>query len=100
MMKEEFLRELRAIPGHEDDVIMLNDYALVERVYTWHPSIPNVGGKAAIAHIYAYGGILVIKDMLPRAERAEQADAQIRAIRKDIQGMEQAIRDIQAEIYA
>lgn len=100
MMKDEFLRELRAIPAHESDDVSPDDYALIEQVYTWHPSIPDVGGKSVIAHLYAYGGMLVIRDMLPRAQRAEQVDGKVRAIRRDIAGMEKQVSDLMAEIYA
>lgn len=100
MMKEEFMREIHAIPGHENDAVMQEEYTIVEYVYTWHPAIPDVGGKKAIAALYANGGILVMRDMYARAKIAEEADARIRAIRKDIQGMEQRIREIQMEVYA
>jgi hypothetical protein len=89
MTKNEFLRELRAIPGHETEDITAQLYALVERVYTWHPCIPNVGGKRVIAQLYAIGGEVLIMDMLPRADAAiKAAEDSIRAIRRDIVGAE------------
>ena len=68
-MKNEFLERLRSIPGHETDDISADDYARVEYVYTFHPSIPNVGGKDTIAYLYAFGGMLVVNDMYPRQSR-------------------------------
>ena len=100
MMQEEFLRELRAIPGHDQDGISAEDYALVEYVYTWHPAIPDVGGKRAVAGLYAVGGLLVMRDMLPRAQKAETADGQAREIRRDIAGMQERLNKIMAEVYA
>ena len=100
MMREEFLRELRAIPGHEQESISAEDYALVEYVYTWHPAILDVGGKRTIAHLYAVGGLLVMRDMLPRAQKAETADRQARTIRHNIGLMEEELQKIMAEVYA
>lgn len=100
MMKEEFIAKLREIPGHEDEIIMPEDYAIVEEVYTWHPAIPDVGGKDVIAHLYAYGGMLAMRDMQARAVKARDINARIAGIRKDIAGMEQKIRDLKAELYA
>ena len=99
MMREEFIAKLREIPGHEDEIIMPEDYAIVEEVYAWHPAIPDVGGKDVIAHLYAYGGMLTMRDMLARAVKAQNINARIAGIRKDIAGMEQKIRDLKAEIY-
>lgn len=98
MMREEFIRELQHIRG--DATITAEDYAIVEYVYTWHPAIMDVGGKRQIAEIYAHGGMLVIRDMLPRAKKAEEYDRKIRAIRKDIAGMEKQVNDLMAEILA
>lgn len=97
MTKQEFHEFLRRVPGHEQDNVSAEDYARVEYVYTWHPSIPNVGGKEAIAHIYAYGGMCVIEDMYARAKRAEQADAEVRAIRQDMKAVEEKHRAYIAE---
>lgn len=100
MMKSEFLDCLHAIPGHENDTIMGEDYALVEYVYAWHPSIPEVGGKKVIASLYAAGGMLVMRDMLPRASKAEETDKTVREIRRDISGMERRISDLLAGVMA
>ena len=103
MTKQEFLLFLREAAKNVDQRVVepsAEDYAIVEKVYTWHPAIADVGGKWQIAEIYAHGGMLVIRDMLPRAEKAEEYDGRIRAIRKDIAGMEQKVRDLMAEILA
>lgn len=89
---------LRRIPGHESDKVKDGEYPYVEYVYMFHPAIPNVGGKDVIAHIYAYGGILVIKDMYARAKKADEAERKVHAIRKDIEGMEKQIQDLMAEV--
>lgn len=67
------------------------DYAIVEFVYNWHPSIPDVGGKDTIAALYELGGMRLIRDMVKTAEHAEQRDAEIQEIRKAV---ELALRDL------
>lgn len=47
------------------------EYKIVERVYTWHPAIPNVGGKDKLAEIYKLGGMELIEDMDIRAIHLE-----------------------------
>jgi len=100
MTKAEFVGFLRRIPGHEMAEISQEEYTRIEYVYMFHPAIPDVGGKDVIAHIYAYGGMIVIRDMFPRAQKADEAEQKIRAIRKDIEGMEKMIADLMAEICA
>lgn len=65
MMKEEFEQRIGAS-------IPLNHYAIVQRVYAWHPSIPNVGGKDKIAQLYMLGGMDLMRDMDVRAKMMEQ----------------------------
>lgn len=98
MTREEFKERLEKIPSSHH-AFSADDYALIEYVYTWHPGIDNVTGKDQIAGIYALGGIMLIRDMLPRARKAEEADRKIRAIRADISGMEKQIADLLAEVW-
>jgi hypothetical protein len=100
MMKDEFLKRLHAIPGHESDEVTTDEYTCIEYVYMFHPAIPDVGGKDVIAHLYAYGGMLVIKDMYARAEKADDAEQKIAEIRRDIAGAEKRIAEIMAEVCA
>ena len=100
MMKSEFIEKLRAIPGHETDDVTAEEYTRIEYVYMFHPSIPEVGGKDTIAYLYAFGGMMVIHDMYARAKKADEAEQRIRAIRKDIQGMEKAIQDLMEGVKA
>jgi hypothetical protein len=50
------------------------DYAIIERVYTFHPVISNTKGKQQIVDLYKIGGMRVIKDMIPTAERGADED--------------------------
>ena len=47
------------------------DYALIETVYTWHPTISNENGKQEIATLFRIGGIRIIKDMYATAKAAQ-----------------------------
>lgn len=64
MMKHEFESRIGAEVTPEE-------YAIIEHVYTWHPSIPNVGGKDILAQLYKLGGMTVIMDMEDSATKAE-----------------------------
>ena len=45
-----------------------DQYKVIERVYTFHPSISEVEGKKQIAYLYSTFGIRIIHDMLATAE--------------------------------
>lgn len=64
MMKHEFEERIGAELTPEQ-------YEIVERVYTWHPAIPNVGGKDKLAELYKLGGMDLIEDMDNRAYARE-----------------------------
>lgn len=64
MMKHEFESRIGAEVSPEE-------YKIIEHVYTWHPSIPNVGGKDVLAQLYKLGGMIVIMDMDGSASAAE-----------------------------
>ena len=64
MMKHEFEERIGAELTPEQ-------YEIVERVYTWHPAIPNVGGKDKLAELYRLGGMPLIEDMDNRAYARE-----------------------------
>lgn len=54
--------EILEVPEISDE-----DYLAIEMVYTYHPAIDAVHGKMQIAQIFAYGGMEVIRDMVPSA---------------------------------
>lgn len=97
MTKQEFMEKLRAVDkmadanyvftslAYNDDQevaeISNEDYLTIETVYTHHPAISDVFGKIQIAQIYAYGGMGVIRDMLPTAIKARQIESQLREIK-------------------
>ena len=74
-----------------------SDYAIVELVYTWHPSIDPNKGKDQIAYLYDNFGMRVIRDMLPTAEkskdllkRIEKLNAEVNQLREEYSELENA----------
>lgn len=98
MTREEFISQVRGITKDTSFTISGDDYKTIEYVYTWHPAIADVGGKQQIAMLYIHGGMLVIRDMVSRAQRAEKADGKMREIRRDIAGMEAKLAELQQSI--
>lgn len=64
MMKHEFEQRI-------ERELTPEEYKIVEHVYTWHPAIPNVGGKDVLAQIFKLGGMTVMLDMDGSATAAE-----------------------------
>ena len=89
-MKSEFQERInRAISDR--------DYAIVETVYTWHPSIDSSTGKDQMAYIYNNFGMRIIHDMLPTAEKAkdllkriEKLNAEVKQLREEYRALENA----------
>lgn len=101
MMKAEFerLAGVRVTP---------DEYAIVERVYTWHPSIPDAGGKLRIAQLFKLGGMDLMRDMDVRASALENSYASASAslreeqdiandIRKRIAAIDEQVAQLNAE---
>lgn len=74
MTKQEFDVRLAG-----DKTVTDEQYKLIEYVYTHHPAISNISGKDQIAILYDMFGMTVIKDMYPRAHRAEELEKEMRA---------------------
>lgn len=88
MMKEEFEDIIQRTISNED-------YAVVEQVYAFHPSISETTGKAEIAAIYNLpGGMRVIRDMVPTAEKARDIEDCMIATKQRIREQE----DLKAEL--
>lgn len=97
MMKDEFMQHLREYNPNAEE-ISAEDYAIVEFVYTWHPAIPNYGGKDTIAHLYHLCGIGLISDMMNTARKEEQKDAERCRIRRDISVYQEAIARLEEQL--
>ena len=70
-----------------DGTVTTEEYSLIEYVYTFHPSISNTEGKDQIAGIYKIGGMRLIKDMIPTAQKAEQLDNDIQNTVANLQSL-------------
>lgn len=82
MTKQEFMDRLAALdPGSPEAEITNDEYLTIETVYTFHPAISETEGKTQIAGIFLYGGMAVIKDMLPTAVKARRIEAELQEIR-------------------
>lgn len=90
MMKEEF----ETVAKTE---VTVEEYAQIEYVYTWHPLIPEVGGKQKIADIYNLGGMMLIKDMLETARKAERLENHKAYIRSEISRLQREAYDAEDE---
>ena len=84
MTKQEFIEKLAEIDrGSAKDAereISNEDYITIEMVYAYHPAISETNGKTQIAGIYMYGGMGVIRDMVPTAAKARQIEVQLREL--------------------
>ena len=84
MTKQEFIDKLAEIDeGSAKDAereISNEEYIMIEMVYTYHPAISAIHGRHQIAGIYMYGGMGVIRDMVPTAAKARQIEVQLREL--------------------
>lgn len=84
MTRAEFEKEvLNYGPGHVY-TLTADRYALIEKVYNFHPSISETRGKAQVAMLYVEFGIQVFHDMEPTAEMAMKLESDIRATRHEL----------------
>lgn len=84
MTKEEFKKHLEDYAPGNMRKFTDADYALIEYVYTYHPTISNVGGKKQIAVIFQEGGMSVIRDMKRRAQGTEVLEKKIASARLEL----------------
>ena len=76
MTRDEFLAHCRSCSDNFE-VPTEDEYTIIETVYTFHPSIKNVGGKEQIARLYTEFGMILIKDMLATANAAKDLEERI-----------------------
>lgn len=89
MNRQEFLDRIKSknIPTDKQ-------YADIEYVYTWHPSIDEVEGKDQIAKLWDIGGIRIIMDMKPTAEKAQALEHKIAIAEAQVQKLRKASFDL------
>lgn len=83
MTKQEFESALHAYRNMKE-AISPQDYALIEKVYAFHPSISETDGKAQVAMLYAEFGIRIFKDMEATADKAVILEKSIHAKRAEL----------------
>ena len=94
MMQSEFEAKVVAITGKENGgKVKDSDWATISTVYAFHPIINEVGGQEQIAGIFANLGMTVINDMLPRAHRFQEYEAEMSRARAEVA----RIRQVMAE---
>ena len=95
MIKEEF-RDLVGLEVSDEE------YAVIEKVYQFHPSISEVSGKEEVAKLYKSFGMSVFYDMLPRAEKNCELVRQLRQAQAEAdrikQEMEELRQDVRVEV--
>lgn len=57
------------------------DYAILDKVYMWHPSIDT---KDQIAYLYENFGMRIIYDMLPSAEKSKDIMTKIDKLEREL----------------
>ena len=70
MMQSEFEEML-------GEKVSASDYAIIDFVYTWHPTISNTRGKQQIVSLYKSGGMDLMKNLLSVAAMQSVAEEQI-----------------------
>lgn len=93
MTREEFTKRVDSLAGIEryaERRLTDSDYSIIETVYMFYPGITT---KDAIAELYYRFGMVLIKDMLPRAEKVRDLEIQVRRARL---ALEEVIRRFKA----
>ena len=68
------------------------EYAAIETVYTFHPSINETEGKKQITSLYETFGIRIITDMLPTANKAREYEEQIIKKRHELEELQEEFK--------
>jgi hypothetical protein len=105
MMQQEFVNEVNDIlesnyTSIADLCLNEEQWAIIQTVYMYHPSIPTKIGKRKIAELYLDFGMCVINDMYSRAIKLRDLDNIIYQRRSQINKLEQEILEIQQDIEA
>lgn len=82
MTREEFnAKRKQSFTARVQHEVTDTEYAEIEFVYNWHPSISNTEGKDQIAYLYNTFGMRIIRDMMPTAKKAKELNSEILATR-------------------
>ena len=70
------------------------EYSIIEKVYTFHPAISETEGKRQIAELYVNFGMVLIMDMVPRAELMAKKEEELRAAKAALMKVADEIEEI------
>ena len=102
MMKSEFVSKVIELGGRQDfneQDINECDWEVIQKVYMFHPSIPEVKGKEAIARIWMLpGGMRIIRDMLGTANAAEQIEDEMLRVRREISKLNKELEELKSKM--
>lgn len=87
MKKEEF-EELA------DMTVSDSDYEIINKVYTFHPTVRGTSGKNEIAELYKSFGMTIFYDMLPRAEKNCELERRLRQVQEEEEWIKREICDL------
>ena len=92
MNKNEFLDACEKYTG-KIQYIDNENFAVVEYVYNWHPSISETHGKDQIVMLYCMFGMNVIHDMYPRAKKMQMLDGELQKAKAKVEEIESNIKN-------
>lgn len=77
------------------------DYVEIELIYTYHPAIPDVGGKKFIAQMFCMGLLSgeSRKHFLAEAEEAQRKEENTRALRAQINELQRSLGAAQRKLH-
>lgn len=87
MMKQEF----ENLIGKE---VSDKEYAMIDRVYTFHPAISETEGKKQIADIYNAGGMVVIRGMLEAADIMDNLEKELEKAQIYVEKVKHRIQNV------
>ena len=87
MMQQEFEKLLGG-------TVTINDYAIIEFVYTYHPCISDTEGKKQIVDLYKTGGMLVMQGMMDAARFARDIELEEKELLEKMNTLKERMTDI------
>ena len=91
MMKQEFTE--RAEINY--DSLSEQNWDIINMVYAWHPMISDVNGKDEIIALYKKGGMGLMEDMYPTAEKLHDIESEIQTASVTVENL---IKQYQEEL--
>jgi hypothetical protein len=96
MNKQEFMEKVAEVTPKEKQIKEVPDreYSIIEKVYTFHPAISETEGKRQIAELYVNFGMVLIMDMVPRAELMAKKEEELREAQMALSKVREEIEEI------